>query len=75
MSQAHVMMPDIPFAGPFRVYARLDRDGDPMTKTADDLYAAFTSDVRNGQEGVHLVLKKGAPPPAARPRAPTSHQR
>lgn len=74
MSQENVMMPDIPFAGPFRVYARLDRDGDPMTKTADDLYATFTSDVRNGQEGVHLVLKKGPPPPPARPRAPASHK-
>ena len=73
MSQSNVMMPDIPFAGPFRVYARLDRDGDPMTKTKDDLYANFEADVKNGQEGVHLVLKKGSPPPAPRPMAPTGH--
>lgn len=73
MSQANIMMPDLPFAGPFRVFARLDRDGDPMTKTAEDLYASFEGDVSNGQEGVHLVLNKGVPPPPARPQAPARH--
>ena len=72
ISQGNVMMTDIPFSGPFRIDARLDRDGDPMTKTADDLYASFDGDVLNGQEGVHLVLKKGAPPPPAQLQAPPS---
>lgn len=56
-----VMVPGLPFAGPFIVTARLDRDGDPMTRGEDDLYGTFPAEVKAGQEGVHLVLKKGAP--------------
>ncbi len=56
-----VMVPGIPFKGPFIVTARLDRDGDPMTRGEDDLYATFATPVEAGQEGVMLVLKKGAP--------------
>jgi hypothetical protein len=77
-----VMVPGLPFTGPFIVTARLDRDGDPMTRGEDDLYATFATPVTAGQEGVHLLLKKGAPktmpapagvqaPPAA-PIAPAS---
>jgi hypothetical protein len=56
ISQKDLMMPGMPFAGPFLVQARLDRDGDPMTKGADDLYAEAQGAVQVGQEGVHLVL-------------------
>ena len=75
-----VMVPGLPFAGPFIVLARLDRDGDPMTRGEDDLYGAFPQPVTAGQEGVHIVLKRGAPktipapqgvrPPTALPAAP-----
>ena len=60
----NVMMQGVPFAGPFRVYARLDRDGDPMTKTAEDLYAEAEGAIDNGAEGLDLVLapKEGAAP-------------
>lgn len=51
-----LMMPGTPFSGPFLVQARLDRDGDPMTRGADDLYAEFDGPVNGGQEGVHLTL-------------------
>lgn len=61
VSAKDVMVPGIPFHGPFIVTARLDRDGDPMTRGEDDLYATMPTPVMAGQEGVHLVLKKGAP--------------
>ncbi len=72
ISAKDVMVPGIPFKGPFIVMARLDRDGDPMSRGKDDLYATFTTPVMAGQEGVHLVLKKGAPktmkaPPGVKP--------
>ncbi len=63
-----VMVPGTPFTGPFLVQARIDRDGDAMTKGADDLYAQVTTGVRPGQADVNLGL---APlPPGASP--PTS---
>lgn len=37
VSPADVMMKGMPFTGPFDVYARLDRDGDPMTRDPEDL--------------------------------------
>jgi hypothetical protein len=65
MSAKNLMMPGIPFAGPFIVRARLDRDGDPMTKGSDDLYAEFAKNVANGDEAVHLVLANKAVVPGA----------
>jgi hypothetical protein len=62
MSAANLMMPGMPFSGPFMVSARIDRDGDPMTKGADDLYGELAAPIEGGAEGAHLVL---APPPAA----------
>ncbi|MCB9651037.1 MAG: hypothetical protein H6730_31270 [Deltaproteobacteria bacterium] len=67
-----VMVPGLPFAGPFIVTARLDRDGDPMTRGEDDLYGTFPAEVKAGQEGVHLVLKKGAPKVIAAPEGVTA---
>lgn len=69
ISSSDVMVPGIPFKGPFVVMARLDRDGDPMTRKPEDLYGVFSGEVMNGQEGVHLVLSKGkvedmTPPPS-----------
>ncbi|MEE2904200.1 MAG: hypothetical protein VYC39_17870 [Myxococcota bacterium] len=62
MTSKNLMMPGVPFAGPFIVRARLDRDGDPMTKGADDLYAEFSKSVANGDDTVHLTLSKRAMP-------------
>ena len=71
MTSKNLMMPGVPFAGPFIVRARLDRDGDPMTKGADDLYAEFAKSVANGDEAIHLNLSKRAMPaksaPSSRP--------
>ena len=68
VSQGNTMMQGVPFKGPFIVYARLDRDGDPMTKTADDLYATIPEPVDNGTTDLKLTLKKGEPKTA--PAAP-----
>lgn len=70
-----VMVPGMPFTGPFVVMARLDRDGDPMTRGQDDLYASAEGPVMAGQGAVKLVLKKGtekdfAPPGAPAPGVP-----
>ena len=62
VSAKNLMMPGVPFAGPFIVRARLDRDGDPMTKGADDLYAEFNKSVANGDTAIHLNLTKRAMP-------------
>lgn len=76
LSGTDTMVKGTPFMGPFIVYARLDRDGDPMTKTEDDLYAAITEPVANGAADLKMVLKKGAPktvpsaPAHGAPKAP-----
>jgi hypothetical protein len=81
ISSSDVMVPGIPFQGPFIVMARLDRDGDPMTRKPEDLFAVIKSEVQNGDEGVHLTLEKAtvhdvappegaAPPPAMGQRQP-----
>ncbi len=51
-----LMMPGVPFAGPFVITARVDRDGNPMTKGDDDLYAGQANPVAGGSEGIHMVL-------------------
>ncbi|MBX2812181.1 MAG: hypothetical protein KTR25_10235 [Myxococcales bacterium] len=69
LSSADVMT-GAPFAGPFIVYARLDKDGDPMSKTAQDLYAHADAPAPNGTKNIQLVLNKapqGASAPASLP--------
>lgn len=61
---AQVMMPGMPFTGPFDVTARLDRDGNAMTRDAADLASPPARGVAVGTEGLALVLG-GAPEPAA----------
>lgn len=77
LGPTNVMVPGIPFTGPFIVTARLDRDGDPMTRGKDDLYATIPTPVITGADGAHLILKAGAPgtmkaPPGAKapPKGP-----
>ncbi len=64
------MMQGMPFAGPFVVTARIDRDGDPMTRGADDLYATAPGETKPGQKDVALVL--GKQPASQQPARPTS---
>jgi len=71
---AQLMMQGAPFTGPFVVQARLDRDGDPMTKGPEDLYAEVLTGVLPGQDKVDLPL--GRTPstlPAGAPAAPMGH--
>jgi hypothetical protein len=77
MSSKDLMVPGARFAGPFVVNARLDRDGNPMTKTPDDLYATVPGEVKGGQTNLELVLMKGDPSQAplttsAPPSSPAS---
>lgn len=60
IGEKDMMVPGTPFTGPFILSARLDRDGDPMTRGADDLYATAPGEVRGGQKGLELSLKLGA---------------
>lgn len=61
LGAADVMTTDVPFAGPFIVYARLDRDGDPMTRTVEDLYGTVADPVANGAANLKMDLKPGTP--------------
>lgn len=75
LSAANTMMPGTPFKGPFSVSARLDKDGDPITKQNDDLYAFSEDAAENGTSDIKLVLKKMPNAPASQPSsgsAPTS---
>lgn len=51
-----VMIPGQPFAGPLQLVARIDADGDPLTRGAEDWTAQRPVAVRPGQRGVDLVL-------------------
>lgn len=62
LGEKDLMVPGSAFTGPFILSARLDRDGDPMTKGPDDLYATYAGEVKSGQKGVELVLKRTPPP-------------
>jgi hypothetical protein len=61
LSAKDIMVPGNPFTGPFQLSARLDRDGDPMTRTEQDLYAILEGTVNAGSKDVELVLSKGMP--------------
>ncbi|MFO0727223.1 MAG: zinc ribbon domain-containing protein [Myxococcota bacterium] len=56
---ANVMLEGMPFSGPFDVYARIDADGNAMTREAGDLeMSAPKSGVLPGQRGVEVVIDK-----------------
>src|SRR5262245_12725955 len=65
------MVQGMPFTGPFIVTARLDRDGDPMTKDENDLYAS-AGEVKGGQSDVALTLARGQAQGAQQPQQPAS---
>ena len=58
VSAADVMMPNMPFAGPFDLYARLDRDGNAMTKQPGDVVNEKPVSGNVGDESVEIVLDK-----------------
>lgn len=65
----NVMLQGMPFTGPFDVYARLDGDGNAMTKDPTDLEAPPLRGVAPGAE-VTLVLGGKAEPDAPAPTPP-----
>jgi hypothetical protein len=54
-----VMIQGREFAGPVTLTARLDRDGDPLTRGADDLYGAAAGPVAPGSTGISIRLEAG----------------
>ena len=52
----HAMIQGMPFAGDIALSARLDADGDAMTKVAGDLSGAVAAPLKPGATGVALVL-------------------
>ncbi len=51
-----VMVQNRPFQGPIVLQAHVDVDGDPSTRSPDDLVASLASPVEPGAAGVELVL-------------------
>lgn len=54
----NVMIPGTTFRGPFDLYARLDQDGNPITKKSGDLFNVKPVRVRPGDRKVAVVLDK-----------------
>lgn len=52
----HVMIPGRSFDGPITLTARVDLDGDPISRDPDDLTAAAPSPLQPGATGIDLVL-------------------
>jgi len=57
LGPADVMMAGRPFAGPISLTARVDRDGDPLTRAPDEPTAELAAPVEPGAEGVELRLQ------------------
>ncbi len=62
LDEADVMGHGTTVKPPFKLYARLDRDRDALTKGPDDLYADFETPVTGSEKDVRLVLKKRSLP-------------
>ena len=58
---ADAMLAGRPFAGQIRISARLDADGDPLTRQPEDLVAAAPDPVEPGAGGLRMVLAPPAP--------------
>ena len=52
----HMMIPGMSFAGALRLTARLDGDGDPMTRQPGDLTGAAPDAIAPGARGVQIVF-------------------
>ena len=56
IGQAQVMIPTLQFAGDIKLSARLDSDGNAMTKLPGDLVGEAAASLVPGTRGVVLVL-------------------
>lgn len=54
-----VMLPGLRFAGEIRLSARIDSDGDPLTRSEADLTAELSTPVRPGASDIVLTLAGG----------------
>ncbi len=54
---ADVMLKGRPFEGPIKLSARIDRDGDPLTREPDNLVAESAAALEPGARGAELVLQ------------------
>jgi len=54
-----VMIPGRKFAGAITLTARIDQDGDPMSRGAEDLQGAALETVQPGTTGIEIVLAAG----------------
>lgn len=57
---ADVMLPGMSFAGPIRLSARLDRDGDPLSRDPAEPSATLAHTVEPGASGIEIVLRAGS---------------
>jgi hypothetical protein len=58
---ADVMMAGRPFAGSIALSARVDRDGDPLTRDPGDATATLPAAIEPGASGVELLLRVPEP--------------
>jgi len=58
IGQANVMIPSMKFAGQIQLEARLDGDGNAMTREAGDLVADVVGPLEPGTSGVEVVLSR-----------------
>lgn len=58
---ADVMIAGRPFSGPITLSARIDRDGNPLTRDATDAAAVLPAPVEPGARDVELTLLVPAP--------------
>ena len=57
LGPADVMLRGRPFQGPILLTARIDRDGDPLTRESDELVANLPQPLEPGATGARLVLR------------------
>jgi hypothetical protein len=58
---ADVMIAGRPFSGPITLSARVDRDGNPMTRDPGDALATLPAPVEPGARDVELRLERPSP--------------
>lgn len=58
IGQQNVMLPGNSFRGEIQLSARLDRDGNPMTRLPGDLQGSASRIVAPGAQGVEIVLRE-----------------
>jgi hypothetical protein len=61
LGPADVMMQGRPFVGPITLTARVDRDGNAMTREPSEPFAELAAPVEPGAEGVELRLEVATP--------------